>query len=243
MQTVSWLLPWGNAKCSHLCAFSQTYGDRLASRCPSGHLQRLRCHHGALHKELALGRGCGRDEGPRGEQDHKHGVCNGLGSLVGSPRGQQDPCSLKNSSPEDCAPGLSPPPATQVTPVSWTRGERSALEGEDPPLLTRSHLPTGEILAEGSVSALSRALGGKVRLLLWPSGTRPVSNLCALAAAVVSLLTPGPPQRYSYPQMTVKVCVYIRRDSGTPAIFLTSLCYYRFLLCGSFPIFLTNVYQ
>lgn len=63
------------------------------------------------------------------------------GSLVGSPRGQQDPCSLKNSSPGGCAPGLSPPPATQVTPVSWTRGERSALEDEDPPLLTRSHLP------------------------------------------------------------------------------------------------------
>ena len=55
------------------------------------------------------GEGSGRDEGPRGEQDHKHGVCNGLGSLVGSPRGQKDPCSLKNASPGGPAPGLSPP--------------------------------------------------------------------------------------------------------------------------------------
>ena len=61
------------------------------------------------------------DVRPRGERDCKHGVCNGLGSLVGSPRGQQDPCSLKNSSPGGPAPGLSPPPATQVTPVSGQR--------------------------------------------------------------------------------------------------------------------------
>ena len=55
--TVFWLLPWGNAKCSHLCAFSQTHEDRLASRCPTGHLQMFICHRGGLHRELALGRG------------------------------------------------------------------------------------------------------------------------------------------------------------------------------------------
>ena len=55
----------------------------------------------------------------------------------------------------------SPHPSHAGDPSVWARGERSALEGEDPPLLTPSHVPTGEILAEGSVSAPSRATRGQ----------------------------------------------------------------------------------
>ena len=89
----------------------QTHGDRLASRCTTGHLQRSRCHRGELHRELDLGRGCGWDERPRGEQDHKHGVCNGLGLPGGISTwslGPRSVGSLRNSSPGCCTPGLSP---------------------------------------------------------------------------------------------------------------------------------------
>ena len=166
--TVFWLLPWCNAKCLHLCAFSQTHRDRLVSRCTTGHLQRFKCHHGDLDRELALGRGCGWDEGPRGEQDHKHDVCNGLGSLVGSPHGQWDPCSLKNSSPGGCGPGLSPSPSHEGDPsvLDKRRGKCAGRWGRHP----CSHaliFPTGKILCWGVCLGTKQGhFRGKMRLLL-----------------------------------------------------------------------------
>ena len=103
------------------------------------------------------------DVRPRGEQDHKNGVCNGLGSLVGSPRDQKDPCSLKNSSPGGPAPGLSP---SQPRPVSG-QGERGVR------WKVRTHPCSRPLMSPGVKSwprGLSRRqagpLGGRVRLLL-----------------------------------------------------------------------------
>ena len=152
MLTVSWLLPWGNAKCSHSCAFSQIHGDRLASRCPTGHLQRFRCHCGDLHRELSLGRGCGWDEGSRGEQDHKHGVCNCLGLPVGLHVVSRTHVPWRILALDAVLLASPHPPAIQVTPVSWIRGERSALEGEDAALAhTLLFFPQVKSCAEGSV--------------------------------------------------------------------------------------------
>ena len=159
--TVFWLLPWGNAKCLHSCAFSQTHGDRLASRCPKGHLQRFRCHCGAYTGSWPWGQQCGWDEGPRGEQNHKHGVCNGLGSLVGSPHGQWDHAPWRILALEAVLLVSPHPPAMKVTPVSWIRGERSVLEDEDATLAhTLLFSPQVKSCAEGSVLALSRATSG-----------------------------------------------------------------------------------
>ena len=151
--TVSWLLPWGNAKCSHSCAFTQTHGDRLASRCPTGHRQRFRCHRGDLHRELALGRGMWMRWGVQGWAGPQARCLQWFGApwwglyVVSRTHVPWRILAL------DAVLLASPhPPAIQVTPVSWIRGERSVLEGEDAALAhTLLFSPQVKSCAEGSV--------------------------------------------------------------------------------------------
>ena len=166
--TVFWVLPWDNAKCSHSCAFSQTHRDRLASRCPTGHLQRLDATVETYTGTWPWGGGCGWDEGPRGEQDHKHGVCNGLGLPGGVSTWSVGPMSLEEFQPWMLCSWPLPTPSHAGDPSVLDKGrEKCAGRWGHHPCSHALIFPTGKILCWGvcHLCALGACCRVSVRLL------------------------------------------------------------------------------